>query len=135
MYPMSRQLLVFFVIAFTGCQSRPQTLEEQAIAIFEKANARVVLNADGHATQVYLNGSQVHDTEIIKVADLHHLVHIEMVGSPITDASVEHLAKATSLRSIDLSFSQITEKGVRKLRKALPRCRITYSDQKRYAFE
>jgi hypothetical protein len=131
-------MLCSFVAAVTASRRA-----ERASSEFIESSGGCVEWSDGHVTAVYLGGSALTDSMIVRLGAFPELrilnlagsdatdEHIALLGHPrmlrvlhlghtqITDASVEGLAAIHSLALLDVASTRLSSEGIERLRGAL----------------
>jgi Leucine Rich repeat len=111
-----RLLLVASAAVFAGCSEGPPTRAElDAIAEMQRVHGQVATNAEGHADSLILAGTDVRDTELAPVAELHDLTFLSLERTPIGDAGLAFLAGLTNLKSLSLAGTKVTDAGLAQL--------------------
>ena len=72
-----------------------------------------------------LDNSQVTDAGLKHLAGLENLSGLTLYNTQVTDAGLVHLAGLKGLRHLSLYRTQVTDAGVAELQKSLPNCRIS----------
>src|SRR5262249_14928213 len=134
----------FLFLTLAAWAAEP-TQEEQALAAFQRAGAKVrrdaasrvvwvqfgcgssVKNADlAHLKnfpdiqELILHGEGVTDAGMEQVKNLPNLKSLTLIRVRVTDQGLEHLKAMTSLRQVYIRFTGISQAGSRELVKALP---------------
>ena len=108
-----RKLVALAAILLAGCSEGPPSKAElDAISAMQRLQGQVKTNAEGHAVSLILAGADVHDAELVPVADLRDLKFLSLEGTPISDAGVAHLAKLADLQSLSLAQTKVTDAGL-----------------------
>ena len=63
-----------------------------------------------------LDGANVHDSTLKKIAQLSALRNLQIRHTPVTDEGIRYLAQLQELRSLNLVNTEITALGLEKLR-------------------
>ena len=88
--------------------------EARAVSALLAANVRVDVDGQGHVYEVRPT-EPFADAVLANLADLEHLVVLDLSGSKAGDAALAHVGKATSLEILYLEGTAVTDDGLRHL--------------------
>lgn len=103
--------------------------EEAAVAWIAEKGGRIGKEGERrHVVSVDLGGTNLCDSELERLRDLHHLRHLELSRTAITDAGLRVLAPLKSLTYIDVSYTRVTQEGLDLLPSQHPKLKMVAYD-------
>jgi hypothetical protein len=117
------------LLASLGCEQQPppRIAWPDAKVVEDLENyglypAKYKLNADGHVTEIKLEGFTFNDAALAKACRLPELKMMSLFNSSVTDDGLEKLRDCESLEAIGLGKTKVTREGLKHLEN-LPRLR------------
>lgn len=112
---MNRVFFLFATVWLTVMPAVGFSDEQAAIAKIEKAGGavrKVAANEDAKDVDFHLSGTSLTDEGLANVADLDHVIWLNLKDTAITDQGLAHLKGLKELKKLHLERTGITDLGL-----------------------
>ena len=97
-----------------SADEKPDPRRQLASLVAERGGRMVVSKrADGEpSVALELAGTQVSDSDLVRLVGVPGLTRLDLRASLITDAGLKHLASLKTLEALDLSRTRVSDRGL-----------------------